>query len=106
MDRYVYFDVSSIDLAEPHPARKLLEGLKGCCSGVTFCPKTEYGQPAAHEDQEGFFVVEGTGFLYMDGEEIPIKPDTAIILPPGVTHAFKRNPDSIPLKIFWFHAAV
>ena len=106
MEPYVYFDASSINLSDPHPSKKLLDGSKGCCSGVTFCPGTEYGKPGVHDDQEGFFVVEGTGFLNLDGKEIPVKPDTAILLPPGAAHTFKRNPDSVPLKIFWFHAAV
>ena len=106
MDRYMYFDAASINMADPHPSKKLLEAQNGCSAGVTFCPHTEYGKPAAHEDQEGFFVIEGTGFLCMDGQDIPVKPDTVIILPPGVTHTFKRNADSVPLKFFWFHAAV
>jgi mannose-6-phosphate isomerase-like protein (cupin superfamily) len=106
VNRYEYFDVCSLNMNEPRPSKKLLDGLKGCCSGITFHTSTEYGEPGVHEDQEGFFVVEGTGFLNMDGEEIPVKPDTVIILPPGVAHTFKRNPDSVPLKIFWYHAAV
>ena len=37
--------------------------INGCCSGVTICSETEFNpEPGFHDDQEGFFVLEGNGF--------------------------------------------
>ena len=39
--------------------------INGCCSGVTICSETEFNpEPGFHDDQEGFFVLEGNGFVY------------------------------------------
>ncbi len=35
---------------------------------------------------EIYLVLEGTGFIEVDGERFPVKPLTAIYLPPGAKH--------------------
>ena len=51
-------------------------------------------------------VLEGTGWARVGEEEIPLEPETSFIVPAGVGHAVKKNPDSKPIKIFWFHAGI
>ena len=78
----------------------------GCCTGVSVFSNTEYPKVSRHEDQEGFMVLEGTGWARVGEEEIPLEPETSFIVPAGVGHAVKKNPDSKPIKIFWFHAGI
>ncbi len=48
--------------------------INGCCSGVTICSETEFNpEPGFHDDQEGFFVLEGNGFVRLDNEEFEVK---------------------------------
>jgi mannose-6-phosphate isomerase-like protein (cupin superfamily) len=80
--------------------------VNGCHAGLTFYNETEYGKGGKHEDQECFIVLEGSGMAIIGEEEFPIYPGLTMVAPAGVFHVFKRNADSIPVKIFWFHAAV
>ncbi|MGN0319089.1 MAG: cupin domain-containing protein [Lachnospira sp.] len=81
--------------------------LNGCCSGITECRDTEYGpKMGVHDDQEGFFVLEGEGFVKLGDEEYSIKPGDSFIALPGVKHGL-RVKDGVPcLKVFWFHSGV
>jgi len=80
--------------------------VNGCKCGVTIYDETEYGKGGVHEDQEGFIVLSGHGMAMVKDEEFPIKEGTCFIAPAGCYHVAKRNPDSEPLKIFWFHSAI
>ena len=52
--------------------------VKGCRMGVSLYRNTEYHMPQKHDDQEGFFVLDGKGYALIDGEEIPLLPGTAL----------------------------
>lgn len=78
----------------------------GCKAGFTFVEDTEYGKGGVHDDQEGFLVISGTGTALIGDEEHKIYPGISMIAPKGVRHIFKRDKDSEPVKIFWFHSAV
>lgn len=78
----------------------------GCCAGITFYTSTEYGKGGVHKDQEGFYVLEGEGIAKIGDEEFPVYPGMCMIAPKGVWHCIKRNADSKPVKVFWFHSAV
>ncbi|UCF96716.1 MAG: cupin domain-containing protein [Spirochaetaceae bacterium] len=40
-----------------------------------------------HEQHtEIYYVLEGEGLIELDGEKSPVKPGTAILIPPGVRH--------------------
>ena len=80
--------------------------VNGCKCGVTIYDETEYGKGGVHQDQEGFMVLSGHGMAMVAGEEFPIKEGTCFIAPAGCHHVAKRDPDSEPMKIFWFHSAV
>lgn len=78
----------------------------GCCAGISVYTRMEYLTPSVHEDQEGFFVLEGSGWGIVGENEFRLEPKIAFIVPKGVEHCFKRDEDSEAVKLFWFHAAV
>ena len=106
--------------------------LGGCTSGTTVYAGYEFSaHPGVHEDQEGFYVLEGEGYarlvfisLDADGvyyctadEEGIVKPNRvevinvtgagdSFIALPGVPHTIKTKPGCQPVKVFWFHSAV
>ncbi len=65
-----------------------------------------YNEPGIHDDQEGFYVVEGSGQARVGDDEFDIRPGSAFIAAKGVPHSIKRNPDSGPIKVVWSHGPV
>ena len=80
--------------------------VNGCCCGVSRYTETEYQIPGCHDDQEGFMVLSGNGFVKLGGdEERFVCAGTAFIVPAGIEHSLRTNDSNIPLEVFWFHAA-
>ena len=102
-------DVETIK-GEGHASYFLLDEKNGCVAGcktgVSVYSLAEYNNPGVHDDQEGFFVVEGSGWAKVGDKEFPIEPDSSFIVPAHYEHSLKKDTDSGPLKVFWFHAAV
>lgn len=62
-----------------------------------------YLQPyGIHEDNEGFYVVAGTGKMMIGNEEFVLKPGVAMLAPAGVPHAIAKSSQE-DLEIFLFH---
>lgn len=80
--------------------------VKGCRCGISFYHGDEYGKETAHDDQEGFYVLEGRGRALIGGEEFVMEPGMAFMVPAGVTHTMKREAGSEYCKVLWFHGAV
>ena len=78
----------------------------GFCSGIAIFTTKEYLPPGAHEDQEGFVVLEGKGWAKVGDEEYRLEPEVCFIAPAGVKHSIKRDPESEYLKVHWFHGAI
>lgn len=78
----------------------------GCKTGISKHIKTEYPDVHSHEDQEGFFVLGGTGWAKVGDQEFVLEPNTSFIVPAGAEHTIKKDKESEPLKVFWFHAAI
>ena len=93
-----------------HVVYRLLDETNGCAAGcftgVSVYDMIEFSEPGLHEDQEGFYVIEGTGWARVGEEEFRIEPEGSFIVPARTPHTLKRDPDSKPLKVFWFHAPV
>lgn len=77
-----------------------------CVAGVTVYEDTEYQESDCHEDQEGFFVLEGTGYAKVDDEEFPISPGTAFMAPAGALHWLRRDENCPYVAALWFHSAL
>ena len=80
--------------------------VNGCRLGVSVYSFDEYGVSNAHEDQEGFLVLEGRGTALIDGEELALEPGMAFMIPAGTPHAMKKAAESEYCKVLWFHGAV
>jgi len=78
----------------------------GFCMGVSCYASTEYGKPGIHEDQEGFYVLDGHGMAKVGEEEFAVRPGSCFIANRGVPHTMKRDTDSPPIKVLWCHGAV
>lgn len=78
----------------------------GCHAGILSYRQIEFLQGGTHEDQEGFFVLEGSGFARVGGETFPLRPGTAFLAPAGVPHFIRRDDSCEAVKLFFFHAAV
>lgn len=80
--------------------------VNGCCLGVSVYKDIEYGISATHEDQEGFFVLEGYGKALINGDELSLEPGMSFVVPAGVEHVMKAANAGEECKVLWFHAAV
>lgn len=81
--------------------------MSGCCSGITIYSDTSYSsRPGIHDDQEGFYVLEGKGMAKLDDFEFNIAPGDSFIALPGVAHTIKSDSVDTPVKVFWFHSAI
>lgn len=100
-----YFRGDEINAWGDHPSRTILKGSHGARMGISLIANQEYGKEEDHEDQEGLFFAEGTGYVRLDGMEYPVHPDTYILMPAHTKHCFRRNEDSPIIKLLWFHAA-
>lgn len=78
----------------------------GCRSGITIYADLEYREPGVHDDQEGFFVLEGEGYAKLDDLEFPIAKGDSFIAAPGVAHTIRTKAGCEPVRVFWFHSAV
>lgn len=48
----------------------------------------------AHETEETYIILSGTGEMIIDGEPVPIKSDDVIYLPPMQRHELKNTGDT------------
>ena len=78
----------------------------GCKTGISLYMSDEYSAPGVHDDQEGFIVLEGTGWAKVGDEEFRLEPETSFIAPAGTAHAVRKDTGIEHVKLFWFHAAV
>ncbi len=111
MKPYITMEEALNAQGEGKRAYKLLTAdngcMKGCCSGISVYSDYEFSMnPGCHEDQEGFYVLEGEGYAKLDDLVFPIKAGDSFIALPGVRHTLKTKEGSQPVKVFWFHSAV
>ena len=102
-------DVQGVQM-EGHVSFPMLTESHGCVagfsSGITIYTTTEYPTPGVHQDQEGFVVMEGTGWARVGDEEYRLEPDVCFIAPAGVEHTIRRDSDAEHVKVCWFHGAI
>lgn len=78
--------------------------VNGCKVGISIYDNVEYNKGGVHEDQEGFYVLEGTGKALFGEEEHDLHPGMTMIAPAGVKHQIKRDDNSCAIKVLYFHA--
>ncbi len=73
--------------------------------GVAWYTAEEFGEPQVHDDQEAVYVVSGEGELRVDDEVIPLRPGTAVYVPPGSRHGARRT-TAEPVVVVYTHGAI
>jgi mannose-6-phosphate isomerase-like protein (cupin superfamily) len=53
---------------------------------VLVAPEPDRQQP--HEDDELYVILEGTGVLQVEGEDVPVREGTAVFVEAGADHRF------------------
>src|SRR5512141_3278615 len=66
-------------------------------------PEADRQQP--HEDDELYVVLEGTGVLEVEGEQVPVREGTAVFVEAGAEHRFTAYEHLSVLVIFEHNAA-
>jgi mannose-6-phosphate isomerase-like protein (cupin superfamily) len=61
-------------------------------------PEADRQQP--HDDDELYLVLEGTGVLEVEGEQVPVKEGTAVFVEAGAEHRFTAYEHLSILVIF------
>ena len=78
-------------------------GCTGLCrTGITIYYETEYLPARTHPFQEGFYVIEGTGFARVGQREFPLHPGVSFLAPADTPHTVRCV--GKPIRLFWFHA--
>src|SRR5262249_60511458 len=65
---------------------------------VLVAPEADRQQP--HEDDEIYVVLEGTGVLQVEGEEVPVREGSAVFVEAGADHRFTAYEHLSLLVIF------
>ena len=54
------------------------------------------------ELEEFYYFIEGQGVMWMNGQELPVRPGDAVMVPPGVDHGFRNTGDeTLKLLLIW-----
>ena len=80
--------------------------VNGCRAGIGIYTDTEFSRSGVHDDQEGFFVLEGTGTAKIGDTEFPVAPGTAFLCPANTWHSIRRDESCPQVTVFWYHSAV
>lgn len=108
MAQYSVFNKGKLVASIGHDSCELLgaaQGCKGdCAAGISVYYGTEYqSETALHPFQEGFYVLRGFGSALVGGEEIPLSPGTAFLVPKQTPHTIRRSGEDA-VEVFWFHS--
>lgn len=110
MEKNMYvakFNESNLKMSTGHRACQILSeeisGMAGVSTGMSIYFTETYSTPGIHEDHEGFFVVEGDGWVKMGEDEFSVSSGTSFLVPAGTAHAICKKTGGVDVKIFWFH---
>lgn len=65
----------------------------------------EFGDMGVHDIQEGFYILEGSGYAKVGSEEFPIIKGDSFLVPAGIKHVLKKDKKSKNLKVLWAHGS-
>lgn len=86
------FQVAQLDQLDPTRcpcgwAKRAFADLPGAVASVHVVEILEDAQPHYHKKMtEIYLILEGEGFLELDGERIPVRPMSAVYISPGCVH--------------------
>lgn len=98
---YTYSDRWSRDLI----GSASMPTTSGFSMGVAEYHVTVFGSLQVHDDQEGIYVISGIGEIRVGEAVVPIRPGSAVYIPPGTSHATRRTAQE-PVKVVYAHGAI
>jgi mannose-6-phosphate isomerase-like protein (cupin superfamily) len=84
------FEIAAVrkKLAEAGGGYEIVHESAGLELGVYVLVAPEPDRQQPHEDDEVYIVLEGTGVLEVEGEQVPVKEGTAVFVEAGADHRF------------------
>ena len=61
------------------------------------------GRPHRHASFESFFVLKGTGKVYIDEEVFNVKPGSQVVIPPNSVHWMAPSENTFLEGLLWYH---
>lgn len=105
MKRYRFSDLGST--GGNHVAFGLIPGARLSMGGLSFHPpghRTHDDGRHVHDDCEVFCIMQGRGFIEIDGRQEPVEAGDVIAVEPGEDHHLIGDPKH-PIVNLWFHAS-
>jgi mannose-6-phosphate isomerase-like protein (cupin superfamily) len=96
------FEIAAVrkKLAEAGGGYEIVHESAGLELGVDVLVAPEPDRQQPHEDDEVYVVLEGTGVLEVEGEQVPVKEGTAVFVEAGADHRFTAYEHLSVLVIF------
>ncbi len=95
---------------DTHNGGTLIDSLNGAKNGFSMGISeyfaTEFGEVGVHEDQEGFYVISGSGSAKIGNKIFDIEAGDSFVVQAGVNHVLKKDKTSNNLKVLWSHGAI
>jgi mannose-6-phosphate isomerase-like protein (cupin superfamily) len=96
------FEIAAVrqQLAEAGGGYEIVHESAGLELGVYVLVAPEPDRQQPHEDDELYVVLEGTGVLQVEGEEVPVREGSAVFVEAGADHRFTAYEHLSVLVIF------
>jgi mannose-6-phosphate isomerase-like protein (cupin superfamily) len=96
------FEIAAVrkKLAEAGGGSEIVHESAGLELGVDVLVAPEPDRQQPHEDDEVYVVLDGTGVLEVEGEQVPVKEGTAVFVEAGADHRFTAYEHLSVLVIF------
>ena len=65
---------------------------------------TNEGRPHKHAEFESFFVLKGSGQVYVGEKVFEVVPGSQVLIPPGSNHWMKPNEGVLLEGLLWYHS--
>lgn len=66
------------------------------------CNEGEDEKGSIHEGAEIFYIIEGDGYVVLDGEPVKVKAEDIIVIPGGVSHWIDNRKSTKPFRLLTF----
>jgi mannose-6-phosphate isomerase-like protein (cupin superfamily) len=96
------FEIAAVKqrLAEAGGGYEIVHESAGLELGVYVLVAPEPDRQQPHDDDEIYVVLEGTGVLQVEGEEVPVREGSAVFVEAGADHRFTAYEHLSVLVIF------
>jgi mannose-6-phosphate isomerase-like protein (cupin superfamily) len=96
------FEIAAVRqrLAEAGGGYEIVDKSAGLELGVYVLVAPEPDRQQPHEDDEIYVVLEGTGVLQIEGQEVPVREGSAVFVEAGADHRFTAYEHLSVLVIF------